>query len=354
MRKKLAGIKEWIKAFCYALVVLLLLKSFAFEVFTIPSTSMEGSLLAGDVVIVNKWSYGPRLPKTLLSIPFTHQRLPFTDNCKPYFSFLQLPYWRIGDSMLVKRNDVIVFNYPPASDDPIDHKSYYIKRCVALPGDRIELKNKKLFINDSLMAFSDEMLLYNFRLTSRKDWSTEEFSTLGISEGGRTNRKNEWELMMSRKVANTLLAMPEIQKVSELTLPEGQWEEHIFPFSKNYPWNKDHMGPLYVPAKGDFLQLSPKNLVKYHQLITQYEHNTLTLADDKIFINGKETDVYQVKMNYYFVLGDNRDNSSDSRFWGFVPEDHIIGKASRILFSTAHNNSALPQIRWKRIAKTIL
>jgi signal peptidase I len=347
LKKKRSKLGEWIKAFGYALIVLLLIKTFAVEVFTIPSTSMEGALLAGDVVVVDKWTYGPRLPITPLSIPFYNSN-------KSYLSFLQLPYYRLTNSMEVQHNDVLVFNYPPQLEAPVDHKTCYIKRCIGLPGDKVAIKNKKVWVNGRPSGFSENKMHFSFKVHSTKNWTSEAFEELGIYEGGKTGKPNEWELTMTRSTAELLSETEGIQWVKEVLHDQKKWEEHTFPFSNDYPWNKDHFGPILVPAKGDYLYLTPSNIVKYLKLIRLYEGNEVRVADDKIFINGKEEAVYQVKMNYYFVMGDNRDNSSDSRFWGLVPEDHIIGKASLILFSSEHRSGHFPAPRWKRFFNTIL
>ena len=312
---------------------------------------MEKTLLAGDVIVVNKLTYGPRLPITPIGIPFLHQSSFF--GSKPYLSFVQLPYFRLSTSTNIERNDVIVFNYPADNEHPVDHKPLYVKRCIGKPGDQFKMINKKVFINQQAFADTVAASLYSYRIKTSIELDNKVLKELGITEGGMINSKLEYQFEMSRKTAKELKKIPGVLEIKELMEVANNWKEHVFPFDHTYPWNKDNSGPLYIPAKGDRIQLTANNISKYHRIIASYEDNDVRVMDDSILINDKVAAFYEFKMNYYYVLGDNRDNSSDSRYWGLIPEDHIIGKASRVIYSFDKSNSILNKFRWSRFFKSI-
>lgn len=305
---------------------------------------MEKSLLPGDVVIVNKLSYGARLPLTV-AVPFTHKNLPFFKNTPSYFRDIQLPYLRLPGLTSINRNDILVFNYPSETEHPVDHRSFYIKRCIALPGDTLEIRNHKVFINGGK---SNEIpnLTYKFRVKAKPGFRIDSLlKKQSISEGGRSENKDYWYLSMTDSTANFLSKKSAVKEVIKITKAQGKFEEYIFPFDQKTPWNTDNYGPIRIPAKGDSIILSHENQSLYHSIIHFHERDT----DKEISTLGEK---YEVKMNYYFVMGDNRQNSSDSRFWGFLPENHIVGKASYILFSW---NKAIGESkpRWKRFFKSL-
>lgn len=282
----------------YSFLLWLFIRVFIFQVSQIPSDSMEYTLIEGDRVIVNKSAYGVRLPITPLSASFLSKSF--------FIDWLKLPYFRLPGYSSVKRNDIVVFNFPLESDLPIDERKEYIKRCVGIPSDTLTIKNGVLYINNDL--FQERQL---------------------ISETYILNSK---ECFLPKYVADSFL----IQKASirRNTIDSTRYSPDVFPNTSSIKWNADNFGPLYIPQKGNTLSLNTKNIHLYERIIQQYEHNALRITTDAIYINNKKVFAYTFKMNYYFVIGDNRYNSNDSRFWGFVPEDHLIGKASFLIYSS--------------------
>lgn len=229
---------------------------------------MNSTLVEGDYIVVNKLVYGSRIPMTPLSLPFGHT----------YVDWIEIPYLRIFGFSEIKRNDIIVFNFPLETELPIDHRQEYVKRCIALAGDTLQIKNGRISVN------------------------------------------GKWQ----KDVQTLLVPLDENGKRTEID--SNVFNPAIFPNSSNFRWNADHFGPLVVPKEGTRVQLTTKNLVFYKQIIEVYEGNTFESKGGKFYINSVVQKSYVFKMDYYFVMGDNRSNSVDSRFWGFLPEDHLIGK----------------------------
>lgn len=351
--KKNSTIKEWFKAILFAFVTIILFRVFFFEAFTIPSASMERTMLTGDYIIVSKLSYGPRLPNTLLSFPFAHQRLPFTENTKSYLDWLQLPYIRLFGEPDVKRGDVVVFNYPMEDEHPVDQQTYYIKRCVGLPGDTLEVKEGQVYINRN---YSDhpEDLQFNYKVLADADTlNSDSIAHLGITEGGKMRNKGEYWFTLDLDHVEKIKSVSHVANVSALIEKKGNYNDYMFPENEHFLWNVDFFGPLYIPKAGDSVKLTIDSLPLYERIIRVYEKNELTVSNDSIFINGTLSTHYKFKMNYFFMMGDNRHNSADSRFWGFVPEDHIVGKAVLTLMSIDKTNgkSKLRGDRWFRSIK---
>lgn len=343
---------EWTKAILFALVFILLFRVFCFEAFTIPSSSMEKSLLTGDYVIVNKMSYGPRIPNTILSIPFLHQYLPFSDYKKSYLDWIELPYYRLFSSPDVDRNDILVFNYPMDTDHPVDQRTYYIKRCVGIAGDTIEVKNGLVYINSKL---NDDVnkIQFNYKVTIDNDsLNSDTLSSFGITEGNKSNKKGEYWLTLTFENIEKVKNMKHITSITPILDKKGAYNDFMFPMNEHFLWNVDYFGPLYVPKAGDSIHLHKDSLALYERIITVYEKNTLRLSNDSIFINEHYATHYTFKMNYYFMMGDNRHNSADSRFWGFLPEDHIVGKTVLVLMSVDKSDEK-SHLRWDRWFKTI-
>jgi len=334
-------IKEWVKAFFLAVLFTLFIKIFFIQSFLVSTTKMESTLLKGDFIMVNKLSYGVRLPITILSFPFTP---------KIYSELIQLPYFRLPALKNIKTNDIIVFNYPMQLDPPIDKKKIMVKRCVALPRDTIKIENKRLYIN-SIQVKSSEKLQFNYRfVTNGKVLNNNFLDKYGIREGGIVSKIGIYDFYLTKYKLDIVKKDKQIRYVRELRDFSGENTSYIFPIGKYYSFNKDNFGPIVIPFKGQVVNINNKTIELYKDLITEYEGNELLIKNSKIFINNKETVKYTIKKDYYFVLDDNRDNAKDSRYWGFLPEDYIVGKVSFVWFSF---DKTRRKIRWSRIFKKI-
>lgn len=346
-------IRDWLKAITIAAFVVIIIRSFVFEAFTIPSSSMEKTVVVGDVVVVNKLSYGPRFPISILSFPFVHQTLPFTDNIKSYSDAILLPYFRLWHSR-VERGDVIVFNDPKEEGQhPIDQRTHMIKRCIAVAGDTLRIENGKVFVNHQPME-SAPTFQFNFHVLTEKDieLSQDSLKQIGVTEGGKLSTKGDYSFMATNDCALKIKSWNGVKKVEMVCENPGFFSSMIFPSIEKLGWNADNYGPLVVPSKGLTVHLNVDSILFYQKIIEDYEHNDLLISNDTIFINGEMATSYTFKMNYYFVMGDNRHNSIDSRFWGFVPESHLVGRATRILFSIDKTDGG-SAFRWNRSFKKI-
>jgi signal peptidase I len=328
---------DWIKAFSVAFVIVLFVRGLVLEPFTIPSPSMEKTLLTGDFVLVNKLSYGPRLIQTPLSMPFVDR--------KWYSEGVTFPYFRFFGTPDVAHNDVLVFNYPMEEEFPVDHRTHFIKRCVGLPGDSLGIIDSKVFVNGKALP-EPENLQYNYTIQSDKKLDSAFLAANDITEGGQISEKGDYSFSLTKAGADKLKAFDYIKGIKMNSEKNELWDETIFPYKSYYPWNADNFGAIYIPKSGDTLRLDTVSIHLYERLITVYEKNTLTVANNKFVINGDTTDKYVTKLNYYFVMGDNRHNSMDSRYWGFLPEDHIVGKVWCIFYSY---DKTKEKVRWDRI-----
>jgi len=357
--KKKSKTREWVDAIIFAVIAATLIRTFLIEAFTIPTPSMEKTLLVGDFLFVSKINYGPRVPNTPLSFPFAHHTLPLTKNTKSYLEWIKLPYKRLWGFQEIKNNDVVVFNYPMEADypfnRPVDKRENYIKRCIAIAGDTLQIVDSKVMINgkDNELPVKSQI---NYHVkTDGSGMNPKKMKEMDIypEDNRMLSNQGDFEIIMTPENAEKIKGFSNVKSVTPLVEPKGENLGHYFPLDKRFKWNVDNFGPIYIPKVGVPIAIDTNNISLYKRLITVYEGNTLDVTNGKVFINGAVADSYTPKMNYYFMMGDNRHNSLDSRFWGFVPEDHIVGKAIFIWLSIDNNNSGLAKIRWSRMFSTI-
>ena len=360
-KKVKSEIKSWFNAILFAVVAATILRTFLIEAYTIPTSSMEKSLLIGDFLFVSKVSYGPRVPMTPIAFPLVHHTLPFTKKTPAYLKWIQLNYYRMKGFGDVERNDCVVFNYP--ADDalhperPTDKKENYIKRCVGIPGDVIEIKNTDLYVNGEPQTISEKMR-NQFRYFVKTDgtlFSERTLNKYNIYEGQILSRNGDYELMLNDESLAAIRRFTYVKKVEKIVIDKGikvNSPELIFPDDK-FNWNLDNFGPIKIPQAGTQVEIDTKNINLYRRIIETYENNKLEIIDGEIYINDNLASNYTFKMNYYWMMGDNRHNSLDSRYWGFVPEDHVVGKALFIWMSWDKNKKGINKIRWSRLFNAI-
>lgn len=367
---KKSPLAEWSEAIAFAVVAATLIRFLIMEAYTIPTPSMENSLLVGDFLFVSKFHYGSRTPKTPLQIPLTHQKIWFT-NIPSYLDWIQLPQTRLPGITTIKSGDVVVFNIPPkqlneGKDYPVDIKTNYIKRCVAAAGETLTVKDAQVFVNNKPLASHPltqwayhvkATAIINERNLDKLNLGPEDYNVIGRPDENTV----EYIMWITPEKAEEIKALPYIKSV------EREKQDQIFglfPFSEYYGfgagfknnlnWTLDNFGPLWIPAKGTTIAINDSTLALYGFIIANYDHNSdAEIKDKKLYINGKEVTEYTFKQNYYFMMGDNRHNSLDSRYWGFVPEDHVVGKAFFIWLSIDSNAGLLHKIRWNRFFKMI-
>lgn len=385
--KGLRTLFGWVDAILFAVVVVTFINIFFFQAFKIPSSSMESSLMTGDRLFVSKTAYGPKLPQTPLSVPFVHNTLPVSHK-ESYSTAIQKGYKRLKGRGKVERDDYVVFSFPngdtvlskaPAEDyythvrmtsreyavstfgpviaRPVDKKDHYVKRCVAVAGDTLSVVNGWVYVN------SEPQQRYpGIQNTYRVITDGNAINPVILRESGISDARYSANLPGYPAMA---LTDSQLEKISSLanvkdvtgnieTLSSDSTESELllFPFVET-GWTRDNYGPIWIPAKGSTVKLTADNMPLYRRIIEKYENNSLEEKDGVFVINGIETDSYTFKMDYYFMMGDNRHNSLDSRYWGFVPEDHIVGKPAIIWWSTDSGRKFPDNVRWRRLLKIL-
>lgn len=364
--------QEWTEAIGFAVIAATLIRWLIMEAYTIPTPSMENSLLVGDFLFVSKFHYGTRTTTTPLQIPLTHQKIWFS-NIPSYLEWVKLPQYRLPGISHVKREDVVVFNVPPKGlndgiDYPVDLKTNYIKRCVAVAGDTLSIKDQQVYINGVASPVPPE-IQYSYLILSDGPISERNLASLGLgvedyqAHGRQTDGKFAYQMWLTKARAEEIKTLPYIRAIEA---QKRIHDEGTIPYSSYYDWyggpdstrlfrwSTDNFGPLWIPKEGATITIDKSTLALYGTTIKLYDHNkNVKIEDDKLFIDGQPVTSYTFKQNYYFMMGDNRHNSLDSRFWGFVPEDHIVGKAFFIWLSVDKGSGLANRIRWNRFFKLI-
>ena len=399
----------WVDAIVFALVAVYFVNLYFFQNYVIPSSSLEKSLLVGDYLFVSKVSYGPRVPNTPLSFPLVQNTLPIL-NCKSYLDWPSWDYKRVAGLGQIQRNDIVVFNFP-AGDTvatlqqnpdyytlvqmygreavrmnkqsfgeiiyrPVDKRENYVKRCVGLPGDSLSIRNNQVYINGKAAQNPKNMQLNYFVETetpltetmfrnwgvSRDDYmpygqpctvtDPETLSFLGFQPNANGAYNLVYRFPMTEAMVAQVKKLPSVKKV--IVEPEIIGGTMYYPVDYDNGWTRDNYGPIWIPKRGATIELTPENLALYRRCIKNYEHNELEEKDGVVYINGEKATTYTFQYDYYWMMGDNRHNSADSRSWGFVPEDHIVGKPIMIWLSLDKDRSLIDGgIRWNRLFRWV-
>ena len=406
-------IMSWVDALVFALVAVYFINQFFFQNYVIPSSSLEKSLLTGDYLFVSKVSYGPRIPQTPLTMPLTQHTLPVIE-AKSYIEWPQWAYRRVKGFGNVELNDIVVFNYPagdtlcsapqyqahdfyrlcyqfgyqrypqypnPDSLDtemrrklleaiyqggrqfieenstefgeiitrPADRRENYVKRCVGLPGQTLQIKDRIIYLDGKANKEPDNVQ-YTYHVKLKQRLPDELMKELGITMEDLMSLNTLGYMPLTKQAVNELKKQGYVESI-ELNTEAEEWD--IYPLNGNMHWTRDNYGPVWIPKKGESIDLNLDNIAIYERPIRTYEGNELMVKDGKIFINGEVATKYTFKMNYYWMMGDNRHNSLDSRYWGFVPEDHIVGKPIFIWWSSDPDRHGFSGIRWSRLFRFV-
>ena len=376
---------DWVNSIIFATVVASLVHIYLFQMYVIPTSSMEKSLLVGDYLYVSKVTYGPKMPNTPIAFPFVHHTMPFTEHTPSFSECVSWPYKRLGGLRNVERNDVVVFNFPAGdtvllenqavtyydvlrsyvdtfgeaegrrklSEEytiaarPVDKRENYIKRCVAMAGDTLQIIDGKVWVNGH-ESEPIEGVQYTYVAQTSAPLTERALKHIGVTE--YSGNGSVYYLFMTAEAAEVLAKQQQVISVRRyIYAPNSE----VFPQQADRNWSQDNYGPIWIPAAGVTVELTKENLPLYERIIDVYEGHDLQVDGDRILIDGVESDRYTFAMDYYWMMGDNRHNSADSRFWGFVPEDHVVGKASFIWLSLDSSEPFPQNIRWSRMFKKV-
>lgn len=408
IKKESPFVKNWLDPIIFAVVAASIIRTFLFEAFTIPTSSLEKSLMVGDFLFVNKLCYGPKVPQTPISFPFAHHTLPFTNTTKSYIEWLKLPYLRLPGYSSPKNGEIVVFNYPDGdtvalglqemsyyqlvrdiaqsyksqeggtdavnmrraweyvngpsrpfgeiTGRPVDKREHYVKRCVAIAGDKLEIKDADVYINDVKQEmpehaqhryivkthgdlFGQNMrnkeghsVLSNFGLLEKYDIYVTEASRIDEAPQGDTSY---YDLNMPVSVVNQVSVLPDVYSVKEKIEPKGHYDDRVFPHNPHYAWNNDNFGPFVLPKAGMTVGIDTGNISLYEKILNTYDNgiHEVKTSGSQVLYDGKPITSYTFKQDYYWMMGDNRHNSADSRSWGVVPFDHVVGRPVFVWFS---------------------
>lgn len=378
-KSKKSAFREWLDSVLFAVIAATIIRWLFFSAFVIPTPSMENSLLVGDYLFVSRLHYGTTTPVTPLQIPLTHQTI-WGSNIPSYLDWIQLPPFRLPGFTDVKHGDVVVFYLPVEHPDafqkyssvlpelhphPLDQRSNYIKRCVALPGDRLEIRGGQVYINGNKQVNPVRMQNEYFVSTTTSVNEENVFHKNGITDFTQftetfddsiaSNDEFGYIVKTTGDLAGKLKSYDFVKRIEPVFMSKGLKEPFLFPTTSLLDWNKDNYGPVLIPKKGATIQMNAVNIALYGEVIKNYEGNDqVILGSDKITLAGKVLESYTFKQDYFFMMGDNRHDSADSRYWGFVPKDHIVGKAAFVWMSIDPNPvSFLSKLRWDRIFRII-
>jgi len=376
-----SSLGEWISSIAFAIIAATLVHTYFMQPYTIPTSSLEKTLYVGDYLFVSKFHYGARVPMTAIAAPMVHDTIPFLgksyisdSDAKTYKNSwknkLSLPYMRLPGFQNIQRNDIVVFSWPSDSlktmysDNsgkftykPLDKRTNYVKRCVAIPGDSLEIRDGYIFINGKRTVLPDRAKTqYLFTVdTEGKSFNQNTIARYNVREGNIQNGKYVFNLTDNE--ALNISKNPIVKSIVKNIDPKGIYDKKLFPHNAQFPWSQDNYGPIYMPKKGETVALNSTSIPFYEQIIRRYENNNFTIQGNNYYLNGKKVTSYTFKQDYYWMMGDNRQNSLDARYWGYVPFDHVVGKPVFIWLSWDPNSQGifakLKSIRWDRMFTTV-